>query len=210
MSLLCDVVPLRQATSMSCWWTCFRMMGNYAGLHIPHHPGLFRREFAGDPSRIHGYFPLMNWSYASPLSEGSWRDGTAWPIHDPSEWYTIGVPTDDRSLDLLQALTGLEPFPNRPALRTWTVDDFLSRLRTNGPFVFISNWNAAGQHAVVVSGVMQDDLGNRIVFVDPAFGIERELSVTAFNNLMPQLANIDDNPMFLRAAMGVNRYRPTA
>jgi len=182
----------------------------YAGHDTPHNPALFRREFAPDPSRVHSYLPLMNWSYSSPVSESSMRDGTVLPILDPSEWYTLGVPVDPRSLGVLQELTGLEPFPNRPALRNWTVEHFLTRLRECGPFVFISNWNSAGQHAVVVNGVMQDNLGSRIVFIDPAFGIERELSVLAFNNLMPQLANIDDNPMFLRAAAGVNRYRPTA
>jgi hypothetical protein len=126
---------------------------------------------------------------------------------DPSEWYNHGVPTYTRYLSLLQELTGLRAMGERPALRQWNFSHFRAKLDQYGPFMFISNWNAGGQHAVLVTGVMQDSPVGSVVFCDPAFGIERSLSVPDFNNLMPELAMIRDNPLWLEQAAGVNRVR---
>jgi hypothetical protein len=208
MPYILDVRPLRQSTSMSCWWTCFRMMREYARLETPFHPSLFNPVFRIDPFRASiGPLPRMSYAYSAPVGLTAMTDGSGDPIIDPSEWYNYGVPTDPRAITILQEITGFRTITERPPLRRWTIQHFQTKLNEFGPIMFISNWNSAGQHAVVVNGTMLDSSEGSVVFCDPAYGIERSLSVSDFNNLMPQLAMIRDNPMWLAQAAGVNRVR---
>lgn len=208
MVYIFDVRPIQQTTSMSCWWTCIRMMREYARLVTSPHPALFNPIFDsfGHRPRL-GAIPVYTYAYSAPITAESIADGTALPMRDPAYWYYYGVPLDSRSVSLLQEVTSLRPIPDRPELRQWTIEHFRSALNSHGPIMFISNWNAAGQHAVVVNGVMSGDTEGNIVFCDPAYGIERSLPLSEFNRLMPSLAMIRDNPMYLEQAAGVNRIR---
>jgi hypothetical protein len=208
MPYILDVRPLRQASSMSCWWTCFRMMREYARLETPPHPSLFHPAFRSEPFRAStSPLPRFSYTYSAPVSAQSMSDGSSAAMLDPSEWYNYGVPTQTRPLTLLQQLTGLRAMEDRPPLRQWTIQHFREKLDQYGPFVFLSNWNSNGQHAVLVTGVMYDSAQGSVVFNDPAPGIERCMSISDFNNLMPQLAMIRDNPLWLAQAAGVNRTR---
>ncbi|MEL6631784.1 MAG: papain-like cysteine protease family protein [Bacteroidota bacterium] len=202
MSIILNISPLRQPTQMSCWWTCMRMVYIYAGENDPYFPenrDPAFRPVGGSVGRLHHLeFPDASEidtsnDTATAITMRRWSQRVV--LH-PSEWYQRGVPMTPRGLERMQELTGFAPVPNQPAFGQWTTEHIEDYIRTNGPFMFIGNWNGQGFHAVLVIGREEQAEVDEIVYIDPAMGMRINVNIEYFNEMMSSIGMQRGNPVY--------------
>lgn len=186
MTLVLRLTARQQATQLSCWWACMRMVLAYYGQHVTL-PEEYRVEFR----RPFGYV-------STPGSLPRY-DANA-DMTQPFEWYYFGVPNDVRCLERLCNITGFRPLSRRPAFGHWTAQDVEDTLRRHGPFMFVGNWNRQGSHAVLVIGRKVSDPGtanqiDEVIYIDPAQGQALPVNIAHFNAMMASVGASQVNPL---------------